>query len=110
MLCPHCKTATHLEIDATVTAFIKVNRDGEPIENVARNDWEWGDGSIARCKECYWEGEVHDLEDADPEPPDTDAPTFCQDCKQEVDEIRRTRRDGVQQCSACVLGEEGPQA
>jgi hypothetical protein len=39
-----------------------------------------------------------------------DAPIFCQDCKQEVEEIRRTRRDGVQQCSECVLAEEGPQA
>ena len=39
-----------------------------------------------------------------------DAPIFCQDCKREVEEITRTRRDGVQQCSECVLGEEGPQA
>ena len=39
-----------------------------------------------------------------------DAPIFCQDCKQEVEAITRTRRDGVQQCSECVLAEEGPQA
>ncbi len=39
-----------------------------------------------------------------------DAPIFCQDCKREVEAITRTRRDGVQQCSECVLGEEGPQA
>lgn len=41
---------------------------------------------------------------------DLDAPIFCQDCKREVEAITRTRRDGVQQCSECVLGEEGPQA
>lgn len=39
-----------------------------------------------------------------------DAPIFCQDCKREVEAITRTRRDGVQQCAECVLGEEGPQA
>lgn len=36
-------------------------------------------------------------------------PIICDDCKKEVDEIHRTRTDGVRQCYDCYIGEEGPQ-
>lgn len=38
-----------------------------------------------------------------------DASTICDECRKEVDEIQRTRRDGVKQCYDCYIGEEGPQ-
>lgn len=38
-----------------------------------------------------------------------DEQIFCDDCKNIVEEIYRTRKDGVQQCFECYQGEEGPQ-
>ena len=55
-------------------------------------------------------GVIEDAEPLSEQMLNLDAPIFCQDCKQEVEAITRTRRDGVQQCSECVLAEEGPQA
>ncbi len=75
--------------ESLATVFDVIEMDGDTIQRI---DLEEAEDSLS--------AQMRNL----------DAPIFCQDCKQEVDEIRRTRADGVQQCSECVLAEEGPQA
>ena len=75
--------------ESLATVFDVIEMDGDTIQRI---DLEEAEDSLS--------AQMRNL----------DAPIFCQDCKQEVDEIRRTRADGVQQCRECVLAEEGPQA
>ena len=76
--------------ESLATVFDVIEMDGDTIQRI---DLEEAEDSLSE--------QMRNLDDA---------PTFCQDCKREVDEITRTRRDGVQQCRECVLAEEGPQA
>lgn len=75
--------------ESLATVFDVIEMDGDTIQRI---DLEEAEDSLSE--------QMRNL----------DAPIFCQDCKQEVEEIRRTRRDGVQQCVDCTKGEEGPQA
>ena len=75
--------------ESLATVFDVIEMDGDTIQRI---DLEEAEDSLS--------AQMRNL----------DAPIFCQDCKQEVDEIRRTRADGVQQCRECVLTEEGPQS
>lgn len=79
MICPQCKTATHVEIEATTTSCIQVDREWNHIGDEEWGGWEWENGSAAYCGECGWQGIVQDLiepdEEEDSNAEDTDRET-----------------------------------